>query len=187
MAIAMCSYCVGIEKYVLSVQGADLALAELSLAGLASEGLTLVSGLAAAKNACVGMRMLRWHVGGPAKTSSRSFATLRICVKFCYLHLVGFSLSACQPVVHVLCHISGLLQLPCDQQIETVDAVTAMIVLIALTCFSSAKGHTLNSSDMLWACSMLQSTFSWQALGFRTSEMPNVAHDLLLIMESRNS
>lgn len=97
------------------------------------------------------------------------------------------SLSACQPVVHVLCHISGLLQLPCDQQIETDDAVTATIVLIALTCFSSAKCHTLNSSDMLWACSMLQPTLSWQALGFRTSEMPNVAHNLLLIMESRNS
>jgi hypothetical protein len=49
MAIAMCSYCVSIENYVLSVQSADLALAEMSLAGLASEGLALVSGLAAAK------------------------------------------------------------------------------------------------------------------------------------------
>ncbi len=49
MAIAMCRYCVSIEKYVLRVQDADLALAEMSLAGLASEGLALVSGLAAVK------------------------------------------------------------------------------------------------------------------------------------------
>jgi len=40
---------------------------------------------------------------------------------------------------------------------------------------------------MLWACSVLHSPLSWQALGFRTSEMPNVAHDLLLVMESRNN
>ena len=119
-------------------------------------------------------------------TSSRSFATLRLHVKFCYLHLVGFSLSACS-ACPVSQFDSGLLQLLCDQQSKTVNAVTATIVLIALACFSSAKGHTLNSSDLLWACSKLHSAIIWQASGFRTSEVPNVAHDLLLVMESRNN
>ena len=66
MAIATCSYCVRIEIYVLCVQGADLALAEMSLAGLASEGLALVSGLAAAKTCTCRLAdaamTCRWHM-----------------------------------------------------------------------------------------------------------------------------
>ena len=99
-----------------------MVLAELSLSGLASAGLALVSGLAAAKTYRCRHADATMYVAyaagwaspdGPAMTSSRSFATLRIHVKFCYLHLVGFSLSACSacPVSQL---DSCLLQLLCD-------------------------------------------------------------------------